>query len=145
MKKVECATGASPRRSLRATSKGNVKQLHGIRVGPPPKFEPIPGTEFTLDADLVLLAMGFTGPVRNGMLEQFGVVVDPRGNVATDDQYATSVPGVFAAGDMRRGQSLVVWAIAEGRKAAASVDTYLKNAHIQPVIAAARRGARVSL
>jgi len=124
---------------------GNVKQLHGIRVGPPPKFEPIPGTEFTLDADLVLLAMGFTGPVRNGMLEQFGVVVDPRGNVATDDQYATSVPGVFAAGDMRRGQSLVVWAIAEGRKAAASVDTYLKNAHIQPVIAAARRGARVSL
>ena len=124
---------------------GNVKQLHGIRVGAPPKFEPIPGTEFTLDADLVLLAMGFTGPVRNGMLEQFGVVVDPRGNVATDDQYATSVPGVFAAGDMRRGQSLVVWAIAEGRKAAASVDTYLKNAHIQPVIAAARRGARVSL
>jgi glutamate synthase (NADPH) small chain len=124
---------------------GNVKQLHGIRVGPPPKFEPIAGSEFTLDADLVLLAMGFTGPVRNGMLEQFGVVVDQRGNVATDDQYATSVPGVFAAGDMRRGQSLVVWAIAEGRKAAASVDTYLKNAHIQPVIAAARRGARVSL
>ncbi len=124
---------------------GNVKQLHGIRVGPPPKFEAIPGTEFTLEADLVLLAMGFTGPVRNGMLEQFGVVLDPRGNVATDDQYATSVHGVFAAGDMRRGQSLVVWAIAEGRKAAASVDTYLKNAHIQPVIAAARRGARVSL
>ncbi len=124
---------------------GNVKQLHGIRVGPPPKFEAIPGTEFTLNADLVLLAMGFTGPVRNGMLEQFGVVLDPRGNVATDDQYATSVPGVFAAGDMRRGQSLVVWAIAEGRKAAASVDTYLKNAHIQPVLAAARRGARVSL
>jgi glutamate synthase (NADPH) small chain len=124
---------------------GNVKRLHGIRVGPPPKFEPIPGTEFTLDADLVLLAMGFTGPVRNGMLEQFGLVLDPRGNVATDDQYATSVPGVFAAGDMRRGQSLVVWAIAEGRKAASSVDTYLKNAHMQPVIAAARRGARVSL
>jgi glutamate synthase (NADPH/NADH) small chain len=124
---------------------GNVKRLHGIRVGPPPKFEPTPGTEFMLDADLVLLAMGFTGPVRNGMLEQFGVVLDPRGNVATDEQYATSVPGVFAAGDMRRGQSLVVWAIAEGRKAAASVDTYLKNAHIQPIIAAARRGARVSL
>lgn len=124
---------------------GNVRQLHGIRVGPPPKFEPISGSEFTLDADLVLLAMGFTGPVRNGMLEQFGVVLDPRGNVATNDQYATSVPGVFAAGDMRRGQSLVVWAIAEGRKAAASVDTYLKNANIQPVIAAARRGVRVSL
>jgi glutamate synthase (NADPH/NADH) small chain len=114
-------------------------------VGPPPKFEPTLRTEFTLDADLVLLAMGFTGPVRNGMVEQLGLVLDPRGNVATDDKYGTSVPGVFAAGDMRRGQSLVVWAIAEGRKAAASVDTYLKNAHIQPAIAAARRGARVSL
>ncbi|HLH08385.1 MAG TPA: glutamate synthase subunit beta [Terriglobales bacterium] len=124
---------------------GNVKQLHGIRVGPPPKFETIAGTEFTMDADLVLLAMGFSGPVRNGMIEQLGVVLDPRGNVATDDQYATSVPGVFAAGDMRRGQSLVVWAIAEGRKAAASVDSYLKTAHIQPTFAAVRRGERVSL
>ena len=124
---------------------GNVKQLHGIRVSSPPKFEPIPGSEFTMDVDLVLLAMGFTGPVRNGLVEQLGVVLDPRGNVATDDQYATSVPGVFAAGDMRRGQSLVVWAIAEGRKAAASVDTYLKSAHIQPAIAAARRSAGVSL
>ena len=91
---------------------GNVKKLHAVRVGPPPKFEPISGSEFTLDADLVLLAMGFLGPVRPGMIEQLGVELDARGNVKTDDDYMTSVPGVFAAGDMRRGQSLVVWAIA---------------------------------
>ena len=103
----------------------NVKQLHAVRVGPPPKFEPVPGTEFTMDADLVLLAMGFLGPVRNGMIEQFGVALDQRGNVSTDENYMSSVPGVFAAGDMRRGQSLVVWAIAEGRKAARGVDEYL--------------------
>jgi glutamate synthase (NADPH/NADH) small chain len=104
---------------------GNLKQLHAIRVGPPPKFEPIAGTEFTLDVDLVLLAMGFLGPVRNGMLEQFGVELDKRGNVATNGEYQTSVESIFAAGDMRRGQSLVVWAISEGRKAAAAVDRYL--------------------
>jgi len=104
---------------------GNVKQLHSVRVGPPPKFEPVPGTEFTMEADLVLLAMGFLGPVRNGMLDQLGVTLDPRGNVAADENYMTSVPGVFAAGDMRRGQSLVVWAISEGRKAACGVDRYL--------------------
>jgi len=106
---------------------GNVQQLHGIRVGPPPKFEPEPGGEFILDADLVLLAMGFLGPVRNGMLEQLGVQMDARGNVAADANYMTSVEGVFAAGDMRRGQSLVVWAISEGRKAAAAVDRYLQS------------------
>ena len=104
---------------------GNVKQLHGVRVGPPPKFAPVPGTEFTMDADLVLLAMGFLGPVRNGMIEQLGVNLDPRGNVSTDENYMSSVPGVFAAGDMRRGQSLVVWAIAEGRRAARGMDQYL--------------------
>ena len=102
-----------------------------MRVGPPPKFEPIPGSEFTLEADLVLIAMGFLGPVRNGMIEQLGVVLDPRGNVATDQNYMSSVPGVFAAGDMRRGQSLVVWAISEGRKAAAAVDTYLRAAAVR--------------
>ena len=105
--------------------KGNVKKLHGIRVGPPPKFEPLPGTEFTLDADLVLLALGFTGPVKRGMVEQFGVNLDARSNIATDANYMSSVPGIFAAGDMRRGQSLVVWAISEGRKAAAGVDKFL--------------------
>ena len=96
--------------------------------------KPIPGTEFTMDADLVLIAMGFVGPVRNGMIEQLGVGLDPRGNVATDQNYMSSVPGVFAAGDMRRGQSLVVWAISEGRKAAASVDAYLKAAALHPVV-----------
>ena len=105
---------------------GNVKQLHAVRVGPPPKFEPIVGSEFMVEADLVLLAMGFLGPVRGGMLEQLRVALDARGNVAADSGYMSSVPGVFAAGDMRRGQSLVVWAIAEGREAAESVDRYLK-------------------
>ena len=104
---------------------GNVKQLHAVRVGPPPKFEPIAGSEFTLDVDLVLLAMGFLGPVRSGMIEQFGLALDNRGNVAAKADYMTSVDGIFAAGDMRRGQSLVVWAISEGRKAAAAVDSYL--------------------
>ena len=106
---------------------GNVKKLHAIRVSPPPLFEPIPGTEFTLDVDLVLLAMGFTGPVKTGIIDQLGVLLDQRGNVATDDRYMSTVPGVFAAGDMRRGQSLVVWAIAEGRSAAAGVDRYLRS------------------
>ncbi len=104
---------------------GNVKQLHAIRVGAGPKFEPIAGTDFTLDADLVLLAMGFTGPVRNGLIDQLGVNLDGRGNVVADAKYMTSVPGVFAAGDARRGQSLVVWAIAEGRQAAAGIHDYL--------------------
>ncbi|MGA3010706.1 MAG: glutamate synthase subunit beta [Terracidiphilus sp.] len=106
-------------------AEGRVKQLHAVRVGPPPKFEPIPGSEFTLDVDLVLLAMGFLGPVRSGMIEQLGVALDSRGNVATDADYRTSIENIFAAGDMRRGQSLVVWAISEGRKAAAAVDRYL--------------------
>ena len=104
---------------------GNVQQLHAVRVGPPPKFEAMPGTEFTLDADLVLLALGFTGPVKQGMLEQLGVELDARSNVATKN-YMSSVPGVFAAGDMRRGQSLVVWAISEGRSAAKAVDDYVR-------------------
>ena len=106
-------------------AEGRVKQLHAVRVGPPPKFEPIPGSEFTLDVDLVLLAMGFLGPERSGMIEQLGVALDSRGNVATNAEYRTSVENIFAAGDMRRGQSLVVWAISEGRRAAASVDRYL--------------------
>jgi glutamate synthase (NADPH/NADH) small chain len=104
---------------------GRVKQLHCVRVGPAPKFERQPGTEFTLDAELVLLAMGFLGPVKNGMIDALGVKLDGRGNVATDEHHMSSVDGVFAAGDMRRGQSLVVWAIAEGRKAARGIDRWL--------------------
>jgi glutamate synthase (NADPH/NADH) small chain len=102
---------------------GCVRQLHGVRVDA--KVKPIPGTEFSMDADLVLLAMGFLGPVKSGPIAQLGVKLDARGNVATDERYMSSIPGVFAAGDMRRGQSLVVWAIAEGRKAARGIDLYL--------------------
>ena len=109
--------------TVRFSGEGRVQKLHAVRVDG--KLNPVPGTEFTIDADLVLLAMGFTGPVRNGMIDQLGVKLDSRGNVATDDRHMTSVPGVFAAGDMRRGQSLVVWAIAEGRKAARGIDQHL--------------------
>ena len=104
---------------------GNVKALRTARVGPPPKFEPVAGAEESIEADLVLLAMGFTGPVKGGMIEQFCVDLDQRGNVKCGADYMSSVNGVFAAGDMRRGQSLVVWAQAEGRKAARAIDEYL--------------------
>jgi glutamate synthase (NADPH) small chain len=114
--------------SFTGDESGRVNKLHGIRVGPGPKFEPIPSSEFSMDADLVLLAMGFTGPVKGGLLQELGVTLDARGNVATDATYATNVPGVFAAGDLRRGQSLVVWAIAEGRKAAEGVNRFLVSA-----------------
>jgi glutamate synthase (NADPH/NADH) small chain len=89
------------------------------------KFEKLEGTEFELEADLVLLAMGFVGPQREGLLTDLRVEITDRGNVARDANFATSVPGVFVAGDMGRGQSLIVWAIAEGRAAAAGVDRYL--------------------
>ena len=124
-KRAASASGRIATTKFTGDEHGNVKQLHAVRVGPPPKFEPIPDTEAIFDADLVLLAMGFLGPVRNGMLEQLGVKLDPRGNVAVGEDWMSSVPGVFAAGDMRRGQSLVVWAISEGRKAARAVDQYL--------------------
>ncbi|HOQ52780.1 MAG TPA: FAD-dependent oxidoreductase, partial [Micropruina sp.] len=86
----------------------------------------VPGTEREIPADLVLLAMGFVGPEKKGLVEQLGVDLDPRGNVARDENYATSVPGVFVCGDAGRGQSLIVWAIAEGRSCANGVDQYLQ-------------------
>ena len=90
------------------------------------KFQPIPGTEFVLKADLVLLAMGFLGPVQDGMVKEAGVELDKRGNVLADTvQYKTSKEKVFSCGDMRRGQSLVVWAIREGRQCARSIDQFL--------------------
>ncbi len=89
------------------------------------KFAKIEGTDFELECELVLLAMGFVGPERPGLLEQLGVELDQRGNVARDETYATSVDSVFVAGDMGRGQSLIVWAIAEGRACAAAVDAHL--------------------
>jgi NADPH-dependent glutamate synthase beta chain and related oxidoreductases len=106
-------------------AEGNVKKLHAVRVGPAPDFKPVPGSEFSIDTDLVLIAMGFTGPTKSGLLDELGVALDSRGNVSTDENYMSSIPGVYAAGDMRRGQSLVVWAIAEGRKAARSMDLQL--------------------
>ncbi len=112
---------------LLGDEQGRVRGLRAVRVGPPPAFEPVPGSEFILDADLVLLALGFVGPVRGGLIEQLELALDDRGNVCTDGRFMTSVPGVFAAGDMRRGQSLVVWALAEGRAAARAVDHWLKD------------------
>jgi glutamate synthase (NADPH) small chain len=111
-------------------AEGHVKKLHGskvelIRQGGRMSFETVPETEFEMDVDLVLLAMGFLGPARKGLLENFGVKLTDRSNVWRDGNWMTSVPGVFAAGDMQRGQSLIVWAIAEGRSAARGVELYL--------------------
>ncbi|MEO8070825.1 MAG: FAD-dependent oxidoreductase, partial [Acidobacteriota bacterium] len=116
---------------------GNVKHLHGSTVsigreGGRMVVALIVGSEFTMEADLVLLAMGFAGPERNGMLSELGVRLTERGNVETDENWMTSVPGVFSAGDMQRGQSLIVWAIAEGRSAARGVDAYLMGASDLP-------------
>jgi glutamate synthase (NADPH/NADH) small chain len=129
--------GADPRTYAILTQKfmgdddGNLKELHTVniqwgkdaqgRFGP----QPIPGTEKVWSAQLVLLAMGFLGPEKGGMLEQLGVTLNERGNVAIDDNRMTNVPGVFAAGDMARGQSLVVWAIRDGRDTARAVDLHL--------------------
>ena len=112
---------------------GKLKKVHAIEVklGDPdpktgrPQIDEVPGSEFELDIDLVLLAMGFVHPVHEGMISELGVKLDNRGNVWCDDNKMTSIDGVFTAGDMTRGQSLVVWAIAEGREAARGVDLYL--------------------
>ena len=111
-------------------SDGRVERLHAIRVETRKvdgrlQFVPVEGSDFTIEADLVLLAMGFLGPVRPGLVEELGVDLDNRGNIVTDADYQTTVPGVFAAGDARRGQSLIVWAIAEGRQAARGCDRVL--------------------
>lgn len=112
---------------------GNVQRLHCVRVGPKPALERFPNSEFYLDADLVLIAIGFSGPVKTGLLEQLPLALDRRGNVQTDEKFMTSIPGVFSAGDARRGQSLVVWAIAEGRKAAHHIDAYLMGSSQLPL------------
>jgi glutamate synthase (NADPH) small chain len=111
---------------------GRVNHLHAIRVemktdaSGRTRFVEMPGTEFDLAVDLVLLAMGFSGPVKEGLLADLGVRLDPRGGVAADENHMTSVEGVFAAGDMKRGASLIVWAIREGRDAARGIDQYLR-------------------
>jgi glutamate synthase (NADPH/NADH) small chain len=109
---------------------GNVKALEFVEVEMKQadgriSFEEIPNTTKTLDADLVFLSMGFIGPEKEGMLDQLGVNLTERGNVARDKSWMTSVDGVFTAGDMQRGQSLIVWALAEGRSAARAIDVYL--------------------
>jgi len=111
---------------------GKLKKLHAVRLrwdrdaaSGQMKMSEIAGSEFEMECDLLLLAMGFLGPVKKGMLEELGVTLDARGNVAADSQKMTSLPGVFTAGDMTRGQSLVVWAIQEGRAAAEGVHSYL--------------------
>jgi glutamate synthase (NADPH) small chain len=116
---------------------GHVRQLHAVQVemvreGGRLDFKPVPGSEFTLDVDLVLLAMGFLGPERPGMLTDLGVRLTERGNVWRDASWMTSVPGVFTCGDMQRGQSLIVWAIAEGRSAARGADAWLMGASSLP-------------
>jgi glutamate synthase (NADPH/NADH) small chain len=113
-------------------SGGTGGRVRALRVADAKGFDPVPGTERELPCDLVLLAMGFTGSQRPGLLTDLGVEFDPRGNVGRDGSFATSVPGVFAAGDMGRGQSLIVWAIAEGRSAAAAVDRYLSGGPESP-------------
>jgi glutamate synthase (NADPH/NADH) small chain len=110
---------------------GQVKKLHCIKLDE--KLKPVAGTEFEIEGDLVLLAMGFVHPVKTGMIEKLGLTLDPRGNVKADTvSYQTSQPKVFTAGDMRRGQSLVVWAIREGRQCARSVDQFLMGATTLP-------------
>src|SRR5262249_29872112 len=110
---------------------GRVEKLHCTRVDA--KMKPIPGTEFELRADLILLAMGFVHPVHEGMVSALGVELDARGNIkASERDYRASRPKIFAAGDMRRGQSLVVWAIREGRQAAQAIDKFLMGASDLP-------------
>jgi glutamate synthase (NADPH) small chain len=113
---------------------GQVKKLHCVQVDA--QFKPVPGSEFEIDGDLVLLAMGFVHPVHDGMIKSLGLALDQRGNVKADTEgtqsYKSSLGKVFACGDMRRGQSLVVWAIREGRQAAHAVDKFLMGSTLLP-------------
>jgi glutamate synthase (NADPH/NADH) small chain len=120
--------------TVRAVGKTEVEAIECARVEWGPKgMQVVPGTEFTLPAQLVLLAMGFVGPRRAGLVEQAGVELDARGNVKADtNDYRSTAPRVFACGDMRRGQSLVVWAIREGRQCARAVDEFLMGESLLP-------------
>jgi glutamate synthase (NADPH/NADH) small chain len=114
---------------------GAVAAIHlieGTRI--PGGFVPTPGTDTRIEADLVLLALGFSGPETNGLVADLGVEVTGRGTLVRDGSYMTNVPGVFVAGDAGRGQSLIVWAIAEGRSAAAGVDAYLAGSTALPAV-----------
>ena len=125
---------------------GSVSKLEAVKVrwGKPdkngrPTMEEISGSEFEIEVDLVLLAMGFVHPEHNGMITDLGVTLDERGNVLTDSDKMTNRPGIFSAGDMSRGQSLVVWAIAEGREAARGIDKYLKGSTTLPRVLTSNR------
>jgi glutamate synthase (NADPH/NADH) small chain len=137
--------GADPRRYAVMTKKfvgddeGRVKEIHTVEIewvssNGNGRLAPreIPGTAKVWPAQLVLLAMGFLGPEKEGLVDQLGVEINERGNVATDGSLMTNVPGIFAAGDAARGQSLVVWAIADGRRAAKCVDHYLMGESVLP-------------
>ena len=124
---------------------GDLQRLHAVRLdwGPPdktgrPVMNEVPGSEFAIETQLVLLALGFISPEPNGMLADLDVQLDDRGNVAVDSNMMTNIPGVFAAGDMARGQSLIVWAIALGRDAAKGIDEFLMNSSVLPPSAATR-------
>ncbi|SDQ32986.1 glutamate synthase subunit beta [Actinopolyspora saharensis] len=118
---------------LLGDEQGNLRALRLVEVRRENgQFVPVEGTERELPCQLVLLAMGFAGPERAGLVDELGVELDPRGNVARNDSFMTSVDGVFSAGDMGRGQSLIVWAISEGRSAAAGVDRYLSGRDVLP-------------
>jgi glutamate synthase (NADPH/NADH) small chain len=112
---------------------GKLEKLHAVRIEAVPRqggglsFDEIPGTDLTFEVDLLVLALGFTGPDSDRLVDQLGVELDGRGNVKTGPAFQTSVPGVFAAGDAHRGQSLIVWAISEGREAARAIDSYLRD------------------
>jgi glutamate synthase (NADPH/NADH) small chain len=123
---TECFLGTDTVRGLRA------HEVRSVVVEGRPTFEKVDGSDFELECELVLLAMGFVGPERAGLLEGLGVELDGRGNVARDGGFQTSVPNVFVCGDMGRGQSLIVWAIAEGRSAAAAVDHWLMGETLLP-------------
>jgi glutamate synthase (NADPH/NADH) small chain len=129
-------------RQFTADANGRVSGIDLVEVEPSGgAFNPVEGSERTLPAQLVLLAMGFTGPEQDGLISGLGVELDGRGNVARDTRYATSVENVFVCGDAGRGQSLIVWAIAEGRSAAAAVDEALSGQSLlpAPLVAAATR------
>jgi glutamate synthase (NADPH) small chain len=141
---AEAVFGRDPREYCVMTKRmvgdddGNIKELHTVEIewvrgdNCRPVMREVPGSERVWKADLVLLAMGFVGPEKNGLLDSLGVKFDDRGNVAINESRMTSVPGVFAAGDMSRGQSLIVWAIADGRNTAREVDRYLMGETVLP-------------
>jgi len=116
---------------------GNLRALKAVEVESKmvdgrPTFVPVENSEFEIECDLVFLAMGFVGPEKGGLIDQLGVDLNERGNISRDDNWSSNVDGVFVAGDMGRGQSLIVWAIAEGRSAAAAVDNWLMGETLLP-------------